>query len=69
MTNDSSSWETDVNNGYSSVLYDPANSFGLGVYGNLDIILDHLTHTHQLCATLHMPCGVFYVYLVPRLTG
>ena len=35
--------------------------------GSFDIILDHLTHIHQLYPTLHMPCAAFYV--LPRLTG
>ena len=37
------------------------------LYGNVDIILDHLARIHQLCATLHAPCDVFY--LVPGLVG
>ena len=36
-------------------------------YGNLDIVLEHLSRLPRRHATLHTPCGVFY--LVPRLTG
>ena len=37
------------------------------MYGNFDIIFDHLSRTSQLCITLHPPW--YIVYLVPRLVG
>ena len=38
------------------------------LYGNFDIILDHLSRIPQLYAALHTPCAVFH--LVPcRLIG
>ena len=37
------------------------------MYGNFDIILDHLSRIPRLYTTIHTPCAVFY--LVPRLIG
>ena len=36
------------------------------MYGNFDIIFDHLTHLHTLFTTLHMPHDV--ICLMTRLT-
>jgi hypothetical protein len=63
-------WETDIDNGYSSVLYDPDDSFGLGryrVYYSVSLPSDRRQVALPLQQALSLPGFSGYVCCVTPL--